>query len=110
MGDATIESQQWLLRITILAVLLFCVEDRLACELILDLECDDGQTIHKEDDIDGVLILLRVVKLPDYVKHILFVQVRVIRIQATVGFEIDEMKMTSPVFDTVAQHIDDAAF
>ena len=105
--NALVELKAYLAGIAIRLPLVFRVLNALTGELVLQLKCKHRDTIDRKNHIHGIFVCCAVMPLTDAVENILLIVFRVGLVQRGLRHEIAYLKGHAPVFEAMAQHIQD---
>ena len=88
---------------------MLCILNALAGELVLQLECKNGDTVDRKNHIHGILVYCAVMPLTNAVENILLVVFCVGLVQRGLRHEIAYLERNASVFEAMAQNIQNAA-
>ena len=105
MREATSGCKQGLPWVAVGPVLTESIRDGLTRQRVLELSGEDGDAVEEERDVEALIALLAVVKLPDDREEVGRMQTAGLLVQPARRAEVCELELASHVPDSVAQHI-----
>ena len=108
MRETTPGCKQRLSRVAVGPVLADSIHDGLTRQRVLELCGEDGDAVQEERDVEALVALLAVVKLPDDREEVGRMQTAGFLVQAARRTEVCELELASHVPDSCTQHLESA--
>ena len=102
---AGVEVENKFFRVTVVHKLVLAVGHALPRELVLQFQCDHGNTVHRKHHINGVVVIVGIGELTGALQNIGVVSVNQILIEVAARSEVAELYCHTSVLDSVAQHV-----